>query len=325
MAIKTNDVTNIYQITSNSGFDLANDQWAYVIWGRAQTTTGSDYMTIFDCNNLNNSSVALRAYEASFGTLDKRNKMTFRTKDVDGTDVLLDSSAGTSTGVGDSIWRVYVAQRTATDIELWQCELNGTPELIDSQTTPAGYTTVPFSSAGSGLSKDYFFGRNAFGTRPWDNEIAEFSLLKGTSLTSTEIQSIAAGNDITSTSVRNPALSPTIYVPFDDAQGATEADESGNSYHANKTGSPTDATHPYSASGTLVGRPDADVSNAGSWTNSGATTTNLYAEIDESDPDDTDYIQSPASPSNATCVIGVTDMSDPGTNIVRIIVRAKKV
>lgn len=52
--------------------------------------------------------------------------------------------------------------------------------------------------------------------------------------------------------------------------------------------------------------PDSDVSNAGSW-----TTTNLFEKVDEATASDADFISSPSAPSNAACVLGLSNVTDP--------------
>lgn len=62
-------------------------------------------------------------------------------------------------------------------------------------------------------------------------------------------------------------------------------------------------------------RPDADVS-AGSWTPNPAAPGTLYDKIDETSPDDTDYI---IALSNTTCEINLSDVTDPVSNDGHII------
>lgn len=58
------------------------------------------------------------------------------------------------------------------------------------------------------------------------------------------------------------------------------------------------------------GRPDSDITNYG-WSYSTGST--LYTLIDETTPDDGDYIYSPA-PVNTYCVVGLSDVTDPGSS-----------
>lgn len=58
-------------------------------------------------------------------------------------------------------------------------------------------------------------------------------------------------------------------------------------------------------------RPSADTNNPGNWTTHTGGTTNLYLTIDEATADDTDYIQSPASPSNAVYVTKLSNVVNP--------------
>lgn len=55
--------------------------------------------------------------------------------------------------------------------------------------------------------------------------------------------------------------------------------------------------------------PDSDVSNAGSW-----TTTTLYTKVDETTASDADFISSPSAPSNAACVLGLSNVTDPAVS-----------
>lgn len=58
-------------------------------------------------------------------------------------------------------------------------------------------------------------------------------------------------------------------------------------------------------------RPSADTNNPGGWTTHTGGTTNLYLTIDEATADDTDYIQSPAAPSNAVYVTKLSSVVNP--------------
>jgi hypothetical protein len=53
-------------------------------------------------------------------------------------------------------------------------------------------------------------------------------------------------------------------------------------------------------------RPGADDTD-GTWTNQAASATDLYATIDESSPNDSDYIQSASSPTNDLTKIRLSD------------------
>jgi len=66
-------------------------------------------------------------------------------------------------------------------------------------------------------------------------------------------------------------------------------------------------------------RPIQDVANPGNWTTHTGGTTNLYTAIDEVTADDTDYIQSPASPSNAVYVTKLSSAVDPNSSTGHII------
>lgn len=61
-------------------------------------------------------------------------------------------------------------------------------------------------------------------------------------------------------------------------------------------------------------RPSADTDNSGSYENQVGATTNLYQSIDESSPDDTDYISSPAAPASAVYVTKLSTVTDPGVD-----------
>lgn len=66
-------------------------------------------------------------------------------------------------------------------------------------------------------------------------------------------------------------------------------------------------------------RPIADAANPGGWTDQAGGSVNLYTTIDEVTPDDTDYIQSPASPSSAVYVCKLSALTNPGTTSNHII------
>jgi hypothetical protein len=45
-------------------------------------------------------------------------------------------------------------------------------------------------------------------------------------------------------------------------------------------------------------RPDADTFNGDGWTEDDGDTTNMFQEIDEVSPSDTDFVRSPVTPTN---------------------------
>ena len=57
-------------------------------------------------------------------------------------------------------------------------------------------------------------------------------------------------------------------------------------------------------------RPDTDTT-VGNYTDEAAGTTTIYTHIDETTANDTDYIQSPASPSSEVYVARLSDVVDP--------------
>lgn len=61
------------------------------------------------------------------------------------------------------------------------------------------------------------------------------------------------------------------------------------------------------------GRPSADTNNPGSYTDQAGGSTNIYLTIDEVVADDADYIQSPASPSNAVYVTKLSSLVNPNS------------
>ncbi len=88
-----------------------------------------------------------------------------------------------------------------------------------------------------------------------------------------------------------------------------------------------------------IARPDGD-SAIGAWTDDVGGTTNIYQEIDEIVPDDTDFIHSEAIPVNSKYVATLSNVTDPNTsddhvvryryrrndsfNVIDIIVRLKQ-
>jgi hypothetical protein len=65
-------------------------------------------------------------------------------------------------------------------------------------------------------------------------------------------------------------------------------------------------------------RPSADTANPGGYTDHAGGSTNIYTAIDEATPDDTDYIQSPASPNNAVYVTKLSAVLDPDSSVNHI-------
>ena len=63
---------------------------------------------------------------------------------------------------------------------------------------------------------------------------------------------------------------------------------------------------------TQYARPDADVSNDGSWQNASAG-SELYSSIDESSTDDTDYVTAQPSGGAETFVVTLSNVSDPSS------------
>ena len=61
-------------------------------------------------------------------------------------------------------------------------------------------------------------------------------------------------------------------------------------------------------------RPSADANNSGAYQNQVGGSSNLYQSIDEANPDDTDYIQSPMAPSTAVYVCNLSSVPDPGVD-----------
>jgi len=67
----------------------------------------------------------------------------------------------------------------------------------------------------------------------------------------------------------------------------------------------------YDLSGSGVETPDSTVTNPGAWTDQGGGSTNIHLTIDEAVSDDTDYVRSPTSPSNAAVEFGLSNLADP--------------
>lgn len=68
-------------------------------------------------------------------------------------------------------------------------------------------------------------------------------------------------------------------------------------------------------------RPDADTYNGDGWTEDDGDTTNMFQEIDETSPSDTDFVRSPVTPTNDAVVFRLSDVTDPALStghIVRI-------
>lgn len=68
----------------------------------------------------------------------------------------------------------------------------------------------------------------------------------------------------------------------------------------------------FDLSGSGIETPDSTVTNPGAWTDQAGGSTNIHLTIDEDPPDDTDYIRSPLSPSNAVIEVGLSNIADPG-------------
>ena len=59
-------------------------------------------------------------------------------------------------------------------------------------------------------------------------------------------------------------------------------------------------------------RPSADAFNGANWQNQLGSTSNLFQSIDETSPDDTNFVSSPAAPSNLVYVCNLSSVPDPG-------------
>lgn len=59
-------------------------------------------------------------------------------------------------------------------------------------------------------------------------------------------------------------------------------------------------------------RPSADTNNPGGFTDQAGGSTNIYTTINESTPNDTNYIRSPTSPVNAVYVTKLSAVTTPG-------------
>jgi hypothetical protein len=66
-------------------------------------------------------------------------------------------------------------------------------------------------------------------------------------------------------------------------------------------------------------RPSADTNNPGGYTDQSGGSTNIYTAINEATPNDTNYIQSPTSPSNAVYVTKLSAVTAPGVTSGHII------
>jgi hypothetical protein len=58
-------------------------------------------------------------------------------------------------------------------------------------------------------------------------------------------------------------------------------------------------------------RPSADTNNPGSYTDEAAGSSDIFNSIDETSASDSDYIQSPATPSSAVYVTKLSTVVDP--------------
>ena len=59
--------------------------------------------------------------------------------------------------------------------------------------------------------------------------------------------------------------------------------------------------------------PASDVSD-GAWLNELGTNTNLYASLDETTPNDSDYVESENVPENSACEVGLGSVTDPASS-----------
>jgi hypothetical protein len=67
----------------------------------------------------------------------------------------------------------------------------------------------------------------------------------------------------------------------------------------------------YDLAGSGVETPDSTVSNPDGWTDQAGGAVNIHLTIDEAVSDDTDYVQSPASPTNDAVTFGLSNLADP--------------
>jgi hypothetical protein len=58
-------------------------------------------------------------------------------------------------------------------------------------------------------------------------------------------------------------------------------------------------------------RPDADTFNGDGWTEDDGDTTNMFQEIDETSPSDTDFVRSVVTPTADAVVFRLSDVTDP--------------
>lgn len=321
MAVNSSAAANRYTVAGHTDLDIPNGQWAIILWQKlpasAGLDAGSSQRRVMNIGGASNGSIRLGCYEGAWATANRRKRLFCFMVDDDGTagNLIPADSGSVPTGVGDDTWRIVVIQRTASNLELWQCAYQGTAYNLAQIAVPAGFTTITSSNGDS-----FTFGCGSAADAAWLGSWAEYSFISGSSLSQANIEALAAGADVTTLSL-GAALKA--YVPFDDADGATESDETGNLHHATKVGTPTTATHPYSATTSLYGRPATLATNTGSWTADSGV--NLYDRINEAVADDASYIQSPANPSAAECSFTLDPMTDPGTNAVKIVIRHRKV
>ncbi len=84
-------------------------------------------------------------------------------------------------------------------------------------------------------------------------------------------------------------------------------------------GATYDVEEEISGSALQYGRPEVDIST-GSWVDSNGNNNNiLYDDIDETTPDDNDYIQSSNNPSGDTYEVKLSPLTDPGVDTGHII------
>jgi hypothetical protein len=65
-------------------------------------------------------------------------------------------------------------------------------------------------------------------------------------------------------------------------------------------------------------RPDADTYNGDGWTEDDGDTVNMFQEIDETSPNDTDFVRSAVTPTSDAVVFRLSDVTDPVSSVNHI-------
>lgn len=180
MAIQFDESDDYFTITDHADLTISDGVWSVGIWTKVGDNTGSNFQYLLSNNELVNNSFNLYLVETSNGT--NPDKWVVRVQDGDGTTISVTSSSAPG---ADGKWRLVVAQRASSQIQLWFCEAGQT---VTSQ------GTAPDTGLNAINGIDWMIGRRqTTSTDRYYGGIASGFFKKNGTFTSEQITAMGAG------------------------------------------------------------------------------------------------------------------------------------